>query len=232
MGAQSRASAVVRFGEWRIPVRLYAMTDPESTRAFHLVHHGCGSRLRSQYVCAADGAVVPVEQRAKAYELTKGEHVTFTPGEIEAIQSEDDGLIQVSEYMPLEAIDPLYYDERADYLEPADDGAAYLVMVWALTMAGLVAVGQYTSRGRQRIVLLRPLPHGLGMQHLRYLDDVREPPKLKHGAESKRDDFDAALDLIQRHSRKTFDPGRYKDHARDRLHAQALRKAAAGRGGA
>lgn len=229
MAQKSRATAAVCVGTQKIMVRLYAVTDREQTRAFHLLHLGCGSRLKQQYVCISDGAVVDTESRARAYEYSKGQHVVFTPAELEELEQIDDGEIELVEYIPPSAVDPVYFD-RADYLAPDDeDGEPYRVLAAALAATKRAAVGQYTSRGRQRLVLLRVTPGRiLIMHHLYYADDVRTPPPLAVGDPLRSKDLDKATQAIRRRSSDRFTPSKYVDAAKRRLQEAAVRKAEGG----
>ena len=71
--------------------------------------------------------------------------------------------------MPASAIDPIYYD-KPYYVAPDKGGGRALALLReAMVQTGRVAIGRYAARGKQHVVLLRPLsPGGLVMHQLLY----------------------------------------------------------------
>ena len=58
MAARSIGSLTISFGLVAIPVKLYSATKSESSFSFNLLHKGCGSRLKQQYICQKEGVTV------------------------------------------------------------------------------------------------------------------------------------------------------------------------------
>ena len=85
MPARSISTLTVSFGLVAIPVKLYTATASKSF-SFNLLHKGCGSRLKQQYLCAKENVVVPAEDIVKGYEFAKDQYVMFTPEEIKALE--------------------------------------------------------------------------------------------------------------------------------------------------
>jgi len=50
MAARAIASLTLSFGLVSIPVKLYSATQASGAVSFNLLHKGCGSRLRQQYI--------------------------------------------------------------------------------------------------------------------------------------------------------------------------------------
>ncbi|MGH8270283.1 MAG: Ku protein, partial [Steroidobacteraceae bacterium] len=86
MAARSIGSLTISFGLVAIPVKLYSATQSANAISFNLLHKGCGSRLRQQYVCLKDGAAVERDDMVKGYEFAKDQYVTFEPEEIKALE--------------------------------------------------------------------------------------------------------------------------------------------------
>ena len=59
--ARSIASLTISFGLVAIPVKLYSATISSERISFNLLHQKDGSRLKQQYVCAAEGKVLRVQ---------------------------------------------------------------------------------------------------------------------------------------------------------------------------
>ena len=66
------------------------------------------------------------------------------------------------------------YLEKAYYLGPDKGGErAYRLLLEALQDSGRAALGQYSARGKQNLVLVRPLDGVLVMEQLHYADEIR-----------------------------------------------------------
>src|SRR5262245_49313402 len=122
MAARSIGSLTVSFGLVAIPVKLYTATQSGNAISFNLLHKDCGSRLKQQYICQKDGSVVERDQMVKGYEFAKDQYVSFSPEEIKALEEAGTHAIEISEFVPIESIDPVYFD-KTYYLAP-DKGAA------------------------------------------------------------------------------------------------------------
>ena len=127
--------------------------------------------------------------------------------------------------MPIEAIDPVYFD-KAYYLAPDKGGAKpYALLAKALRESKRCALGRWAARGKQYIVMIRPVEDGLVMQQLLYADEVRsikdiEIPKT----EVKDAELKLAQQLIEQQASDTFDPSAYTDEVRARIEAAVQKK--------
>src|SRR5580658_5396636 len=157
MAARSIGSLTISFGLVAIPVKLYTATVSANAISFNMLHKGCGSRLRQQYVCIKHGSVVDRDEMVKGYEFAKDQYVTFTPEEIKALEEVGTHAVEIAEFVPIDSIDPVYFD-KTYYLAP-DKGAGkpYALLTEALKETGRCAVGRWAVRGKAYIVLLRPV---------------------------------------------------------------------------
>ena len=135
MAARSIGSLTISFGLVAIPVKLYSATQSANAISFNLLHKTCGSRLKQQYVCQKEGVVVERDDMVKGYEFAKDQYVLFTPEEIKALEEVGTHAVEISEFVPIESIDPVYFD-KTYYLAP-DKGAAkpYALLTEALKQA-------------------------------------------------------------------------------------------------
>ena len=108
MAARSLASLIVTFGLVTIPVKLYAATQASGHISFNLLHKGCGSRLKQQYLCVKEEIPVPREDMVKGYEFAKDQYVLFSPEELKALEEAGTGMAEITEFVPLESVDPVY----------------------------------------------------------------------------------------------------------------------------
>src|SRR6185312_16859095 len=110
------------FGMVSIPVKLYSATESSRAISFNLLHKGCGSRLKQQYFCAKEEIPVAREDMVKGYEFAKDQYVMFTPEELKALEEAGTHSVDVAQFVPLAAVDPVYF-ERTYYLAPDKGGA-------------------------------------------------------------------------------------------------------------
>jgi DNA end-binding protein Ku len=222
---RSIGSLTISFGLVAIPVKLYTATQSANTISFNLLHKTCGSRLKQQYLCIKEGVEVTRDDMVKGYEFAKDQYVQFTPEEIKALEEVGTHSIDISEFVPIESIDPVYFD-KTYYLSP-DKGAGkpYGLLSEALKEAKLVAVGRWASRGKSYIVALRPVGDVLTMQQLHFAADVRSSSEVEvPKAEVKPAELKLARQLIDSQTVEKFDPAAFKDDVRERIQAEIDKK--------
>jgi DNA end-binding protein Ku len=225
MAARSIGSLTISFGLVAIPVKLYTATQSANAISFNLLHKGCGSRLRQQYVCLKDGSIVERDDMVKGYEFAKDQYVTFAPEEIKALEEAGTHAIEISEFVPVESIDPVYFD-KTYYLAP-DKGAAkpYGLLTEALKQAQRGAVGRWATRGKAYVVVLRPIGDVLTMQQLHFAADVRSSSEIEvPKSEVKPAELKLAQQLIDQQTSEKFDPAAYTDELRARIEAEIQKK--------
>ncbi len=227
MSARAIGTASVSFGLVNIPIKLYSATQSGSNISFNLLHKDCGSRLKQQYVCPKDEVIVPRDQMVKGYEFAKDQYVTFTPDELKALEEESTQSIDITEFVPLEKIDPVFYD-KPYYLGPDKGGEkAYRLLARALEETDRAAVAKYAARGKQYLVMIRPLGDKLIMQQLHYADEVQSIDEVPVAdGEVKDSELKLAVQLIEQRAHETFSPKEYKDDVKARIQEQIDRKVA------
>jgi DNA end-binding protein Ku len=208
-----------------IPVKLYAATQAQASVSFNLLHKTDGSRLKQQYICVKEGVVVDRADIVKGYEFAKDQYVTFTPEELKEMEEKGTQTIEISEFVPAESIDPIYYD-KAYYLGPDKGGAKpYALLAESMRQTQQTAVGRYAARGKMYIVQLRAIPGGLVMQQLLYAPEVRTIAEVGVEEAPVRDnELALAKQLIGQISAETFDPTQYEDEVKKRIEAAVQRK--------
>ncbi|HUL58662.1 MAG TPA: Ku protein [Anaeromyxobacteraceae bacterium] len=217
MAPRSIATGTISFGLVSIPVRLYSAAQPASAISFNLLHAKDGSRLKQQYVCALDGAIVPREEQVKGYEFQKDRYVTFSSEELKALEEIASQSIDIAEFVPAADVDPVYFD-KAYYLGPNQGGAkAYRLLAEAMKRSGKAALARYAARGKQYLVLIRPRDGRLVMQQLYYADEIRPFSEVPvDDAEVKESEVQLALQLVEQIASEGFHPERYEDSVRKR----------------
>jgi len=218
MSAHSIGSANISFGLVSIPIRLYSTGQSSESISFRMVHKKCGTPLKQRYVCPKDGETVEREDIAKGYEYAKDTFVLFTPEEIKAAEEEASRTIAITEFVPIDKVDPVYFD-KPYYLGP-DKGAerAYKLLSKAMVETGVAGLAQYAARGKQYLVMLRAMEGGLVMQQLRYAEEVRPFSEIGvPDVDVKPEELKLALQLMNQNIKKDFHPERYQDTVRSRM---------------
>lgn len=227
MAARASSSGTISFGLVSIPVKLYPATRPKSVR-FNMLHAKDHARLKQQYVCTTCGEVVGRDDTVRGYEYARGQYVVMSEDELGALETKSDRSIEIEEFVPMEAVDPLYF-ERAQLLGPDKGGQkAYRLLSEAMLVTGQVAVGRFSTRGRQQLVLVRPVQQGLVLHGLYYADEMRSFEDIEFGDEVslKKGELDLATQLIEQLQSKRFEPAKYEDTYRQAVLEAVDRKVA------
>jgi DNA end-binding protein Ku len=222
---RSIGSLTISFGLVAIPVKLYTATQSTGQISFNLLHKDCGSRLKQQYVCLKDGSIVERDEIVKGYEFAKDQYVAFSPEEIKALEEVGTHSVEISEFVPIESIDPVYFD-KTYYLSP-DKGASkpYALLTEALSESKRCAVGRWATKGKAYIVMIRPVGHVLSMQQLRFASEVRTADEIDVAkTEVKPAELKLARQLIDQQQSLAFDPTAYVDDVTGRIEAAIQKK--------
>ncbi len=225
MPARPIASATVSFGLVSVPVSLYSSAESTAKVSFNWLHKECGSRLKQQYVCKQDGDLVEREDMIKGYEFAKNKYVTFTPDELKALEEQATASIEITEFVPADQVERSYLS-KLYYLGPDKGGdRAYKLLSKAMQETGLAALAKYSARGKQYLVLVRPMDEGLAMEQLHYAHELRSFSDVPLGeGEVKADELKLAIQLIKQAASKEFRPENYDDDVRNRMLEQIQRK--------
>jgi DNA end-binding protein Ku len=227
MAARPIGNATISFGLVSIPVRLYVATHSEQL-SFNQIHEPCGSRIKQQIFCPRCDRTVERGELVKGYQFEKDRYVTFTDEELKAVEAEASRAIDISEFVPLSSVDPLFF-EGAHYLGPqAGAEKAYQLLVSAMHDRGTVALAQFVHHGKEHLVLIRPVGEGLVLHTMHYADEVRRFDDVEVGGPQKirPQEIELAKKLVDQLSGDTFAPEQYKDAYRDRVREVVDRKIA------
>jgi DNA end-binding protein Ku len=224
--ARALATANISFGLVSIPVKLYSAGNSSAAISFNMLHGKCGSRVKQQYICPKeDNVVVPRDEIRKGYEFAKDQYVLFTDEELKALEEQATQTVDVTEFVPLSSIDPVYFDP-AYYLGPDKGGSkAYWLFAQVLQETGRVALAKYAARGKQYLVMVRPVENGLVMQQLLYADEVRPISEVGLDKEKVKDaELKLAKMLVDQASSDEFRPEAYEDEVKKRIQQQLQKK--------
>lgn len=199
-------NGAISFGLVTIPVRLYAATEQGGLR-LHQVHRADGGRIRYKRVCEVCGEEVAYQEIAKGYDVGGGEVVVLTDEDLSELPLETNRAIDVQSFVPLEQVDPIYFD-RSYYVEPGKGGAKpYVLLREALEQSGRVAIVKVALRQRESLATLRVREGVFVLETMLWPEEVRaadvdipdedvRPQELKMASsliDSMSEDFDPSL---------------------------------------
>ena len=218
MAARSIGSATISFGLVSVPVNLFSSSESSASVSFNMLHTACGSRLKQQYICSKEGTVVEKDEIGKGYEFSKGQYVRFSAEEIKALDEKATNAIDIAEFVPLAVVDRIYL-EKVYYLGPDKGGErAYGLLAKALEVTGRAALGQYSARGKQYLVLVRPMGGLLVMEQLHYHAELRSAEDVPRPETPVKDgELALARLLIEQSAVDEFRPENYHDTVRERV---------------
>src|SRR5688572_22575986 len=215
-------SGTISFGLVNVPVKAYTAVRDHDVH-FNQLERKSGARIRNKKVSEKSGREVDADDIEMGFEIAKGRYVTFDKEELEELKPESTRAIEVTDFVDLEAVDPIYY-ERTYWLGPADDAAkkAYGLLLAAMEDKAKVAIGTVVMRNKQYLAAIRPLDGALAMSTMRFADEVVPRSKVD-GVPDRRTKPDAmALKLatqIVDSLAGEWRPEQYQDRKSTRLNS-------------
>ncbi len=220
-------TGAISFGLVQVPVRLVTATKNRDV-SFNQLEQSTGSRIRYKKVSDQTGEEVPPDEIVKGYEISKGRYVVVDADEIAALQPKAAHTIEIEEFIDLDDIDPIYF-EQPYYLAPDPKGLKpYELLVQAMTELNKVAIGRIVLRSKERLVAIRPLDGVLCIETMRYADEVMDRDALRpdEDVELTAREREMARQLIESLAVDKFDVEKYHDEYREQLLDLIERKAA------
>jgi len=218
MPPRSIGSGAISFGLVSIPVKLYVAASSEAP-SFNLLHAACGNRIRQQRFCPICDKVVERDDLVRGYEYAKDQYVRVTDDELKALEGEASEAIEISEFVPLAKVDPVYF-EKSYYLGPDKGGEkAYRLLADTMTQVGKVALAKFVLRGKENLVIVRSAQNGLMMHTMYFADEVRSFDEIPKGESAKISTGESglAVRLIEELSNEEFEPQKYEDEYAQRV---------------
>ena len=227
MASRPVAAGSISFGLVSIPVKLYTATRPKSV-SFNLLHAKDKSRIQQKIYCPVDDAIVDRSELVRGYQIEKGVYVTFTDEELEKLEAHEDHSVAISEFVPLEQVDPVYFENSYHLGCSPESARAYKLLATAMTESKRVALAHFTMRSKEHLVIIRPYEGGLMLHTMYYQDEIVAEADVDRGQNAKTSDkeLELAQRLIDDLTEKKFDPSKYHDDFRERVLEAAQRKVA------
>ena len=219
-------SGAINFGLVSVPVKMHTAVKKKDI-AFHQIDEKTGARIRNKRVSEKSGREVPFEQIAKGYDVGDDEYVVIEPKELEKLDPEATHTIDIEDFVELEQIDPIYF-QQTYFLAPDTGGdKAYMLLHKAMTDAGMIAVGRVVIRTKQYLATIRPYERALALETMYFPDEIvplSQIPSLPKGQRVGDRELKMAKQLIDSLA-TDFDPDKYHDEYRKRVESLIKKKA-------
>ena len=217
----------VSFGLVTVPVRVVSATRSQDVR-FHQLEEGTTSRIRYRRVSEQTGEEVPNDRIVKGYELESGNYVVIDSDELAALAPKASRQIEIEDFVDLDEIDPVYF-EQPYFLVPDKDAAkAYRLLADVMQEQSKVAIGRFVMRSKEALVAIRAVDGVLVLETMRYADEVLAPDREgaipEPAAPPTEREMEMARQLVSSLA-TTFDPEKYRDEYREELLGLIERKA-------
>jgi DNA end-binding protein Ku len=162
--------------------------------------------------------VVERADMVKGYEFEKDRYVMFKPDELKALENAARHTIDIVAFIPLSAVDPIYYD-KAYFLAPDKRGAKpYGLLLEAMRESGRCALARWAWKGKEYVVQVRANDDGIVLQQLLYADEVRSMKDLDiEKVDVQKAELNLALQLISQIAAESYDPAAFVDEEKQRI---------------
>ena len=156
-------------------IALYPATSATERVSFNQLNRNTGNRIKYKKVDAETSEEVESADIVKGYQVDKNVYLQVEDEEIEALEIESSHTIEIDKCVPVEQIDPRYFDSPY-YIVPNDNVGqdAFAVIRDAMKGKGTVGVGRVVISKRERPIILEPFGKGIRAMTLRYPYEVRK----------------------------------------------------------
>jgi DNA end-binding protein Ku len=208
------------FGLVSVPVRLYSAVVHRSVH-FHQLHAADHARIYMKRICPIEEEEVPFEEIVKGFEIAPERYVVIEPEELAALEPAFTRTIDIEDFVDLDDIDPIYFDQP--YLVVPDKGGArsYLLLLESMRDTSKVAIARIVLRSRERLVAIRPRGTALLMTTMNFGDEIQSAASLRELEEIENvslgeRELGVARRLVESIA-EPFDITKYHDNYREAL---------------
>jgi DNA end-binding protein Ku len=206
----------LNFGLVSMPVKLYTATSSKSVH-FHQLHASDNVRVQTKRFCPVDEEEVSFDEIVRGYEIAPERYVVVEDEELAALAPEITRTIEIEDFVDLEEIDRIYFDQPY-YVVPNRGGArSYRLLLQAMRETGKVAIARVVLRSRERLVAVRAYEDTLLMTTMIFEDELRPTSELNEllgEAEVGERELEVARRLVDSLA-VPFDVSKYHDTYRE-----------------
>ena len=161
---------------------------------------------------------VEYDELVKGYEIAKEHYVQLTASELDQLQASESDAMQIVEFCPLTAIDPIYFENTFHLGVEKQGEKAYQLLMHAMEEMERVALAKFVWRGKDGLYVIRATQARLLLYKMHYQDEVREfEAQFRSDQKPGPAELKLAAQLIDSISNPTFDANAYHDEYRERV---------------
>jgi DNA end-binding protein Ku len=219
-------TGTITFGLVNIPVKLHTAVR-EQRIAFHMLHDQDNVRLRRKMICPADNKEIHPEHIVRGYEIHKDQYVIVSPEDLERCGPKSTKTIEITDFVNLADIDPVYYDRPYYVVPQAASGKPYRLLLDAMARSKKVGISRLVMHDKEYLAALRPVENVICLHTMHFGNEVVAAGTLDAlpGEQKVGDrELKVAEQLIDSLA-TSFEPGRYHDEYRDCVVAMLEKKA-------
>ncbi len=208
------------FGLVNIPIGLYSATE-DKTVHFNQFQKGTSDRIRYKRVNERTGEEVNYRDIVKGREVDEDTYVLVTDEELEAVEPDRTRTIDITDFVDLADIDPIYY-QRTYYLAPRGNGAErpYELLHRAMAETNRAGIATFVMRSKEYLVAVRPQQEILALETMYFADEIRDATEATgyepSGHQPRERELKIAEQLIESMT-TDWDPENYSDTYRERV---------------
>lgn len=169
-------SGIVAFGLVSLPVSLFP-AHSSSALALHMVD-AQGTQLKRRFFCGKDNRPLERDELVRGYEIEPERFVVVEDEELEALEPKKSREIDLKRFVPLSAINPIYF-ERAYFLVPdGDTTKAYRLLAKSMEDEQRAGIATFVMHGKEYLVAIIAENGILRAETLRFHDELRTPEMI------------------------------------------------------
>ena len=227
--ARSLWTGSLSFGLVNVPIVLVTAVRDLDLH-FHQLHEKDAAPIEVQRWCSEEDVEVPYEEIAHGYELDGDQQVILTDEELEALEPRRTRTIEITQFVALDDVDPIFFDHPYLLLPASDDDGAtraYRLLSEVMKQTGRAALGRFVMRAKEYLALVRAREDALTLTTMLFADEVRDTKDVDAAAQKSHKpsakQLDAAIAVIEELT-SDWDPQAHTDHYRERLKDVVARK--------
>jgi len=213
------------FGLVSMPVALEAAAREDKVSFNQITPDGGG--VSQRLVNKETGMEVAKSDLRRGFQLSNGTYAIVTESELEACAPKSSKIIEISEFVEADSVDPIYFD-ASYYVSPKAAGdKAYALLYDTLRTSGKYAIAKATMFGRETVVVIRAAAGGLVLHRCFYEHEVRASREFRtEVAQLDPKEVSMAAMVVDLLSTGGFEPSKFRDTYTETLRALCTAKEA------
>jgi DNA end-binding protein Ku len=209
-------SGTISFSLVAIPVELVKAIEPGRI-SFHILHKKDYSRLERKMFCPEEEKIVPPEEIVRGYEAMPDKYILISDEELESLSPDRSRTIEITEFIDMKEIDPIYFDHPY-YLRPRKGGEkAYRLLAEVMHRTGKAGLAKFVLVDREYLVVVKSTGEALVLITLHYNGDILSADDLAPETAKASDEEKGRMKKEIKKMTADFDAEQYADSRRKKI---------------